>query len=196
MKNHKSAMALSAVIIWASLPVQAADLAAGAAGEAAFAHQMAIGHKAVSEGVSGISWDGQKELGPDSPWDEIVRRHRVRWPQVGIRESYFAVSGLCVDGSSLRAVNPPSSICVERDIWGHCSRTIPVDPKYYSRPIESETEVCVHRLPVSPSVCLEARIEKVQIPLSYQVEVLGDHRGGVYNREVLFRKDYTIPACN
>lgn len=124
----------------------------------------------------------------DSSWDDILASPQLRaaFPAISFGNTFVPVNALCVDGASLRTVDP-IEVCLDWDM-GHmrCNRG---EERTLSAAIDHLERVCVKRRRM---MCIETKVISVSTPLDYKITVYKKVR---YPTRVAFRKEFTIPGC-
>lgn len=124
-----------------------------------------------------------------------------RYPYVGFGTIFVSADALCVDGESLRPINPWREVCAE---WGsprggdrgpECVRT---QKAYLSTPIRYKKKECVEWKVVGGErglVCVKEGVVDAVHNLKPAVEYWEIDNSGEGRERLAYTKTYEIPAC-
>ena len=170
----------------------------------------------LAEGASTVALKlgGPRVTAADS-WAVINRRALPDFPTVQFPDgNAYRVDGLCADGANLRYIFAHTgAVCVEQGAESGCARWKQVElvtprdytvrgcTKYVEQELPNYNSERDGGSPIVVRTCVSYATVARHIPLSYSVKVydtapaFSEDGTAVNHPQVLFAKEYSIPAC-
>lgn len=184
MNIRMSALVCAALVVGA-LPASSNDAAFRA--QVQEVSVMTVAPEAQLAGYMGVD--------ENSSWSEISKKGLyAAFPKVFWSGTFYGVNGLCKKGETLETRGADKR-CVRWHYGRNNDRCLEWSTEAVVIPIVSKSQRCEQwRRTHDDQVCVRwATYERV-IPLSYEVPVVKNH-SREHGEQVVFKKSFTIPAC-